>query len=101
MSVLSLIRRGAAVLAASLALGGAALAQSGPLVSTEWLEKNLSDPKVRIVEVSVESGIYERGHIPGAQNIAWHTDLVETVSRDIAGPEKFQRWRASSASTRT
>ena len=90
MSVLSLIRRSAAVLAASLALSGAALAQTGPLVSTEWLEKNLSDPKLRIVEVSVEPGIYERGHIPGAQNIAWHTDLVETVSRDIAGPEKFQ-----------
>lgn len=90
MSVLSLIRHGVAALAASLVLGGAALAQTGPLVSTEWLEKNLSDPKVRIVEVSVEPGIYERGHIPGAQNIAWHTDLVETVSRDIAGPEKFQ-----------
>jgi len=90
MSVISLVRRGAAVLAASLVIGGAALAQSGPLVSTEWLEKNLSDPKVRIVEVSVEPGVYERGHIPGAQNVVWHTDLVETVSRDIASPEKFQ-----------
>jgi thiosulfate/3-mercaptopyruvate sulfurtransferase len=33
--------------------------------------------------------VFERGHIPGAQNVVWHTDLVETVSRDIAGPEKF------------
>lgn len=61
----------------------------GPLVSTDWLEKNLDAPKLRVVEVSVEPGVYERGHIPGAQNIVWHTDLVETVSRDIAGPEKF------------
>ncbi|MEH3144351.1 MAG: sulfurtransferase [Methylobacterium frigidaeris] len=60
-----------------------------PLVSTEWLEKNIDSPKLRIVEVSVDPGVYERGHVPGAHNVAWHTDLVETVSRDIAGPEKF------------
>ncbi len=45
---------------------------SGPLVTGEWLEKNLNDPKVRIVEVSVEPGLFERGHIPNAQNIVWH-----------------------------
>ena len=76
-----------ALVAAALPL--AALAD-GPLVTTEWLEKNLDDPKLRIVEVSVEPGLFERGHIPNAQNIVWHTDLVETVTRDIAGPEKFQ-----------
>ncbi|WP_409565309.1 sulfurtransferase [Methylobacterium sp. J-078] len=64
-------------------------AAAGPLVSTEWLEKNLDAKGLRIVEVSVEPGQFERGHIPGAQNVAWHTDLVETVSRDIAGPDKF------------
>ena len=90
MSALSLLRRSALSLAAALLLGGAALANSGPLVTTDWLEKNLSDPKVRVVEVSVEPGLYERGHIPGAQNVVWHTDLVDTVERDIAKPEKFQ-----------
>ncbi|GJD72851.1 sulfurtransferase [Methylobacterium goesingense] len=64
-------------------------AAAGPLVSTAWLEKNLDARGLRIVEVSVEPGQFERGHIPGAQNVAWHTDLVETVSRDIAGPDKF------------
>ena len=87
---LSFFRHAAATLVASLLLGGAALAQSDALVSTQWLEGKLDDPKVRIVEVSVEPGLYERGHIPGAQNIAWHTDLVDTVSRDIASPAKFQ-----------
>ena len=90
MSALSLLRRNVFSLAATLLLGGVALANSGPLVTTDWLEKNLSDPKVRIVEVSVEPGLYERGHIPGAQNVVWHTDLVDTVERDIAKPEKFQ-----------
>lgn len=67
-----------------------ARASDGPLVGTEWLEKNLDNPNLRIVEVSVEPGLYERGHIPNAQNVVWHTDLVETVTRDIASPEKFQ-----------
>ena len=64
-------------------------AKDSPLVTTEWLEKNFEAGKVRVVEVSVEPGVFERGHIPGAQNVVWHTDLVETVSRDIAGPDKF------------
>ena len=28
------------------------------LVSTDWLEKNLNDPKLRIIEVSVDTGVY-------------------------------------------
>ncbi len=77
--------------AAGLLLGSQlVMAQQGPLVTTQWLEQNLSNPKVRVVEVSVEPGLFERGHIPGAQNIAWHTDLVETVNRDIASRERFE-----------
>ena len=81
-----------AALAVAMAVASPAQAQapSGPLVTGEWLEKNLNDPKVRIAEVSVEPGLFERGHIPNAQNIVWHTDLVDTVRRDIATQEKFQ-----------
>ncbi|AQZ36022.1 thiosulfate sulfurtransferase [Pseudomonas sp. LPH1] len=68
-----------------------AQAASDYLVSTEWLEKNLKDPKVRIIEVSVVPGVYERGHIPGAVNFAWHSDLVDPVRRDIASQEAFQQ----------
>ena len=75
---------------AAAGISASASAQDGPLVNTDWVEKNLNNPKVRIVEVSVETGQFERGHIPGAQNIAWHTDLVDTVKRDIASKEKFQ-----------
>nr|WP_314073189.1 rhodanese-like domain-containing protein [uncultured Roseococcus sp.] len=96
----SLSRRGIA----SLALGGAAVAlqarsasaqqaaapASQALVSTEWLAANLRDPKVRIIEVSVNPGLFERGHIPGATNVSWHRDLVETVRRDIASRDQIQ-----------
>ncbi|WP_127091130.1 sulfurtransferase [Aquabacter cavernae] len=76
--------------ALALFLPVAALAQQGPLVDAEWLSKNLDNPKVRVFEVSVDPGVYERGHIPGAVNINWHTDLVDTVRRDIASSAKFQ-----------
>ena len=67
-----------------------ALAQSEFLVSTEWLEKNINNPKNHLIEVSVIPGVYERGHIQGAVNFKWHTDLVDTVSRDIVSKDKFQ-----------
>lgn len=68
-----------------------AFAASEFLVSTDWLEKNLKNNKLRIVEVSVDPGQFERGHIPGAVNFAWHTDLVDPVKRDIASRENFQK----------
>jgi thiosulfate/3-mercaptopyruvate sulfurtransferase len=61
------------------------------LVSTDWLEKNLNNPKLRIVEVSTDTGVYERGHIQGAVNIKWHTDLVDPIKRDIASKENLQK----------
>jgi thiosulfate/3-mercaptopyruvate sulfurtransferase len=89
--MISMLKKTSLVLAALLGLTAAASAStSGPLVTTDWLESNLSNPKVRVVEVSVEPGLYERGHIPGAQNVVWHTDLVETLTRDIASREKFE-----------
>lgn len=60
------------------------------IVDTDWVTKNLENPKVRIVEVSVDPGVYEKGHIKGAVNFRWHTDLVDQPRRDIVGKEKFQ-----------
>jgi thiosulfate/3-mercaptopyruvate sulfurtransferase len=68
-----------------------AAAQQGPLVEAEWLAKNLDNPKIRVFEVSVNPGVYERGHIPGAVNLAWHTDLVDPVRRDIVSAENFKK----------
>ncbi len=68
-------------------------AQESPaevLVTADWLEANLDNPQVRIIEVSVIPGVYERGHIPGAVNFVWHTDFVDTVYRDIVSQERFQ-----------
>src|SRR5690606_22179535 len=82
---------GAGVLAAAAIVQVAQAATSEVLVSTDWLEQNLEQPDLRIIEVSVNPGQYERGHIPGAVNVSWHTDLVDPVRRDIASAEDFQK----------
>ena len=61
------------------------------LVTTDWLEKNLNNTKLHIIEVSTDTGVYERGHIQGAVNIKWHTDLVDPIKRDIASKENLQK----------
>ncbi len=90
MRIKAPIRRLAVTL--SLALG-ASLAHANPdaLVSTQWLADNLEREDVRVIEVSVNPGKFERGHIPGAVNFRWHTDLVDTVSRDIIDRDGFEQ----------
>ncbi|RMX07894.1 sulfurtransferase [Corticibacter populi] len=82
-------------LSSTLAVAGLAHAASavpeGPLVSTEWLAENLDSDKVRVIEVSVNPGVYERGHIPGAVNFSWHTDLNDRTRRDIVSKQDFEK----------
>ena len=60
-----------------IALPVAALAQiSGPIVSTDNLEKNLTNPKVVVLDVrKVEE--YKAGHIPGAVNVVYGSWAVK------------------------
>jgi len=65
--------------------------QARAVAQPDWLEQNLDNPKVRIIEVSTQPGIYERGHIKNAIKFTWHTDLVDTVNRDIISREDFTK----------
>jgi thiosulfate/3-mercaptopyruvate sulfurtransferase len=69
---------------------GTGLQASDALVSTDWLANNLENRNVRVLEVSVEAGKFEQGHIPGAGNLVWHTDLVDNPNRDIVTKENFE-----------
>ena len=60
------------------------------VVSTEWVAEHLNDPKVRIVEVDVDTKAYGEGHAPGAAGWAWDTQLCDTVRRDIIPKDKFE-----------
>jgi len=60
------------------------------LVSTDWVAEHLKDPKVRIVEVDVDTKAYGESHVPNAVGWAWDTQLCDTVRRDIIPKEKFE-----------
>src|SRR2546423_12655799 len=61
------------------------------LVDTAWVVAHRSDPNVRVVEVDVDTGGYDQGHIPGAIAWNWTTQLCDTLQRDIIPPGDFQR----------
>ena len=61
------------------------------LVSTDWVSQHAGDAGVRIVEVDVNTGSYEEGHVPGAVGWAWDTQLCNTVQRDIVPKEEFEQ----------
>ena len=65
--------------------------QARSVAQPDWLEANVDNPKVRIIEVSTEPGLYERGHIKNAIKFVWHTDLVDTVNRDIINAKNFSK----------
>jgi thiosulfate/3-mercaptopyruvate sulfurtransferase len=52
------------------------------LVDTESLSQHLTNPEVRIVEVSEDTTLYGQGHIPGAAHFNWQTELQDPVRRD-------------------
>jgi len=66
------------------------------LVTTEWVAGHTNDPKVRIVEVDVDTKAYDEGHIPNALGWAWNTQLCDTVQRDIIPQGQFESLMGSS-----
>ncbi|MCX6023725.1 MAG: sulfurtransferase [Chloroflexi bacterium] len=58
------------------------------LVDTAWVAEHLNDPKVRLVEVDVDTTAYEQGHIPGAVGWNWQKELQQQVARDVLTPEQ-------------
>ncbi len=51
------------------------------LVDADWVEAHLHDPKVRLIEVDVDTNAYEQGHIPGAVGFNWQKELQDQTIR--------------------
>jgi len=66
-------------------------ANPAALVSTEWAAGHLNDPKVRLIEVDVDTSAYEQGHVPGAVGVNWSTELEDTIRRDIPTKENWEK----------
>ena len=61
------------------------------LVSTQWAADHLSDPKVRLVEVDVDTSAYDQGHIAGAVGWNWQSQLQDNVRRDLIDKATLER----------
>ncbi len=53
------------------------------LVSTDWVDQHKNDQNVVIVEVDIDTNSYEEGHMSNAVGWNWHTQLCDTLQRDI------------------
>lgn len=61
------------------------------LVSTDWVTDHLDDPKIRLIEVDVDTSNYDQGHILGAVGWNWQTQLQDRLRRDLTGQQRFGR----------
>ncbi len=61
------------------------------LVPTQWVADHLNDPKVRLVEVDVDTTAYDQGHVPGAVGWNWQTQLQDQLRRDLVSREEFEK----------
>ena len=61
------------------------------LVSTQWINDHLNDPKVRFVEVDYSPATsYMLGHIPGAVLFDWKRDIIDSSKRDVISKEDLE-----------
>jgi len=60
---------------------------SDVLVTTDWVAENLNNPKVKLIEVDVDTTAYDEDHIAGAAGFNWTSQLQDQVRRDIISPE--------------
>jgi thiosulfate/3-mercaptopyruvate sulfurtransferase len=63
---------------------------SNVLVPTDWVARNATNSAVRVVEVDVDTAAYGMGHVRGASNWNWTTDLCEMLTRDIVPMAKCE-----------
>ncbi len=66
------------------------MSRESALVTADWVEENLDDPKIVLVEVDEDASAYDTGHIPGAIKIDWKKDLQDGVRHDFVSKEKLE-----------
>ena len=71
-------------------------ANPNSLVSTDWVAQHGNDANIRLVEVDVDTGAYEQGHIAGAVGWNWQSQLQQTVRRDVISQQELEQLLGSS-----
>ena len=60
------------------------------LVDAAWIEAHANDPKVRLIEVDVDTKSYAEGHIPGAVAFNWQKELQDQIVRSPISQAKLE-----------
>ena len=66
------------------------MSRESALVTADWVEEHLNDPKIVLVEVDEDAEAYDKGHIPGAVKLDWKKDLQDGVRHDFVSKEKLE-----------
>ncbi|UCC71679.1 MAG: sulfurtransferase [Gemmatimonadota bacterium] len=61
------------------------------LVTTQWVADHLDGSDLKVVEVDVDSAVYEDGHIRGAIGWNWQTQLMDGLRRDLTSKESLEK----------
>jgi thiosulfate/3-mercaptopyruvate sulfurtransferase len=76
--------------AVGTAIPSGASRRADVLVDVNFARDHLDDPKVRFVEVDVDTSAYDTGHLPGAVAFNWTSQLNDPVKRDLVSREELQ-----------
>lgn len=60
------------------------------LVDADWVQANLDEPGVVLIEVDEDTSRYDRGHITGAVKFDWKQDLEDPVTRGFIDQAGFE-----------
>jgi thiosulfate/3-mercaptopyruvate sulfurtransferase len=71
------------------------MSRENSLVTTQWVEDHLDDPKVVLVEVDEDTSAYDKGHLKNAIKLDWTTDLQDQVRRDFVNKRQFEELLSS------
>lgn len=66
------------------------MSRESALVTADWVEENLDNPNVVLIEVDEDTTAYDKNHIKGAIRFNWHTDLTQPVRHDVLTKEQFE-----------
>ncbi len=66
------------------------------IVSTDWVAENKDKDGVVVVEVDVDTGGYDEGHVPGALGWNWAEQLCDQLVRDILPKEEMEKLLSAS-----
>ena len=67
------------------------MSRENSLVTAQWVEDNLDNDKIVLIEVDEDTTAYDGGHLPGAVRLNWTTELQDPVRRDIVTKQQFEQ----------